>query len=82
MSRRLRYRIGFGFTPWVTAGPTNGRVTDATATFGIGIPFQSGNGAIDLALRYTQRREDGSELSEDVIGIVAGIGFAKQPRSF
>jgi hypothetical protein len=82
VKKRLRYRIGFGFTPWITAGPSNGRVTDATGTLGLGIPFQSGNGVIDLALRYTQRREGGSELSEDVVGLVVGVGFAKQPRSF
>jgi hypothetical protein len=76
------WRAGYGFEPWVTAGPNFGRVTDRTLTAGVGIPFREGNGELGIALRYTFRRESNGDLEENVFGIVLGLAFARQPREF
>jgi len=78
----LSYRIGYSFQPWLSAGPNLGRVTDESATIGLGIPFERGNGAIDIALRYTRRLESESDLREDVIAFLFGISFGGQPRDY
>ncbi len=78
----IQYRLGYAFTPWMTAGPNGGRVTDRSLTTGIGIPFARDNGELNVALRYTQRREAGSDLRENVVSVTFGVSFARQPRDY
>jgi len=80
--KRLVWRAGYAFEPWVFAGPNWGRVTDRTVTSGLGIPFKDGNGELDIAVRYTLRDESTSDLEERVISVLFGITYARQPRSY
>ena len=82
VNRSLIWRAGYGSEPWMVAGPSFGRVLDQTFSAGLGVPFREGNGRIDLALRYTRRRESNSDLRENVVGFVLGVAFARQPREF
>lgn len=82
VSRSPLWRVGYGQEPWIVAGPTFGRVLDRNFTAGVGIPFREGNGELGIALRYTRRRESTSNLEENVVGIVLGLSFARQPREF
>jgi len=80
---RMQLRAGYRYIPWNMAGPALGhRVTDRVLTAGVGIPFRDESGMIDIALRYTSRREADSDLKEDIISVLFGLSFSKQERPY
>lgn len=81
--KRLSWRAGFGIEPWMVTGPNGGEVTDRNVSLGLGIPFAAGNGELGTALTFTSRRESGDQaLREDVVSVLFGLSFAKQPRTY
>ena len=79
---RMQLRAGYRHIPWNMAGPAFGHVTDQVFTTGVGIPFRDDSGMIDIALRYTSRRETGNDLKENIISLLFGLSFSKQERPY
>lgn len=51
----LRYRLGFSWQQPYFSDFTDNNLTSYTLSTGIGLPFASGSGAIDIALEYSKR---------------------------
>lgn len=65
--KKLTYRIGFNYTTLPYVDDNGNDLTEYFGTVGLGVPFYSGRGRIDLAFNFGKRGDIGSNSAEESV---------------